>query len=85
MTTGRPARRITTLWELVWNGDRLRCAVYRCGTIGPRVTRPQFELRLQSGAKTLFSEPFDLGPKAVSRTEALRRSLKRRGWREEHG
>jgi hypothetical protein len=65
---------IATLWQLVWNDERLRCAVYRAGK--------GLELRLESGTRTLLAEPFELQPRMVSRTEALKRSLKRRGWRE---
>jgi hypothetical protein len=71
----RSTRPIATLWRLAWNKDRLSCAVYRCGK--------GFELRLQSGARTLLAEPFELQPRMVSRTDALKRSLKRRGWQED--
>jgi hypothetical protein len=39
-------------------------------------------MRLEAGATTLFTEPFELGPRMVSRAQALRQSLKRRGWQE---
>jgi hypothetical protein len=75
MRTRRTPRPIATLWQLVWDDERLCCAVYR--------SHRGLELRLESGTRTLLSEPFELQPRMVSRTEALKRSLKRRGWREE--
>ena len=62
------------LWQLAWNDSRLSCAVYRAGK--------GFEMRLQAGTHTIFTEPFDLGPRVLARVQALRRSLKRRGWRD---
>lgn len=59
---------------MAWNDDRLLCAIYKAGK--------GLELRLEIGTRTLFSEPFELGPKMVARVKALRRSLKRRGWRD---
>jgi hypothetical protein len=66
---------VATLWQLVWNEDLLSCAVYRAGKRG-------LEMRLEAGTRTLFCEPFELGPRMVARAQALRRSLMRRGWRE---
>jgi hypothetical protein len=63
------------LWQLTWNDERLCCAVYRAGK--------GLELRLESATRVLLAEPFELRPRMVLRTEALKRSLKRRGWREE--
>ena len=40
------------------------------------------ELRLESAAGVLMTEPFDMQPRAFARTRALRDSLKRRGWQE---
>ena len=71
----RSRRPVATLWQLVWNDERLCCAVYRVGK--------GLELRLESSTRTILTEPFDLQPRMVSRTEALKRSLKRRGWRDE--
>jgi hypothetical protein len=68
-----PTRPVATLWALSWNGDRVSCAIYRSGA-------GTLEMRLQSGATTILTEPFDLGPRAVARTTALKRSLERRGW-----
>jgi hypothetical protein len=62
------------LWQLAWNDERLRCAVYRAGD--------GLELRLESATRTLLAEPFGLQPRMMSRTNALKRSLKRRGWRD---
>jgi hypothetical protein len=67
--------RVTTLWNLRFNGDRVSCAVYH-GADG-------MELRLESRAGIILSEPFDMQPRAMARTRALRASLKRRGWLEE--
>ena len=67
-------RPVATLWQLAWKDDRLACAVYRSGD--------SYELRIESGSQTVLAEPFDLGPRMLSRTEALRRSLERRGWRD---
>ena len=75
MPRRRTLRPIATLWQLAWNDERLCCAVYRVGK--------GLELRLESATGVLLSEPFELRPRMVSRTEALKRSLKRRGWREE--
>lgn len=67
---------IATLWELAWNGDRLRCAVYRRDDM--------LQLRLESATATILSERFDLQPRMLARSKALRNSLKRRGWRDPH-
>jgi hypothetical protein len=71
----RRTRPIATLWHLTWNGNRVSCVVYR--------SSKGLELRLESGAQTLLTQPFELKPRKLSQTEALKRSLKRRGWREE--
>lgn len=65
---------VAMLWQLAWRENRLSCAVYRAGD--------GLEMRLEDGKRTLFAEPFELGPRMVQRTQALRRSLMRRGWRE---
>jgi hypothetical protein len=72
----KPSRPVATLWDLSWDGNRLRCAVYRSAKGGA------FEVRLQSETALVFAEPFELGPRALARMDALRRSLERRGWRE---
>ena len=63
---------IATLWKLAWKEDRVTCAVYR--------QDGGFQLRLESGTATIFSEPFNLQPRMLARSRALRNSLKRRGW-----
>ena len=68
---------LAMLWQLTWNDDLLSCAVYKSGN--------GLEMRLESGSRTLFAEPFALGPRMVQRTQALRRSLMRRGWKEPDG
>jgi hypothetical protein len=72
--TSRRQVRVSTLWNLSFNGDRVSCVIYR-GTHG-------MELRLESPAGTILTEPFDLQPRSLARTRALRASLKRRGWLE---
>lgn len=68
---------LAMLWQLAWKGNLLSCAVYRAGD--------GLEMRIEAGKRTLFAEPFDLGPRMVQRTQALRRSLMRRGWQELEG
>lgn len=70
----RHTRRVATLWQLAWKDDRLFCAVYR--------DEEGFELRVESRTAVIVTERFALQPRALARTEALRASLKRRGWRE---
>ena len=69
-----PDGHISTLWNLTFNEQQLRCVVYR-GVNG-------MELRLESPAGVILVEPFEMEPRALARTKALRDSLKRRGWRE---
>jgi hypothetical protein len=66
---------VSTLWNLTFNQQHLRCVVYRSVN--------GMELRLESPAGVILTEPFDMEPRALARTKALRESLKRRGWREE--
>jgi hypothetical protein len=66
--------RVVTLWHLAWNDDRVACVIYR-NTKG-------FELRLESPKGVILREPFDMQPRLMARTKALRKSLMRRGWRE---
>jgi hypothetical protein len=66
---------ISTLWNLTFNEQHLRCVVYRSVN--------GMELRLESPAGVILVEPFDMEPRALARTKALRESLKRRGWQEE--
>jgi hypothetical protein len=67
-------RPVATLWRLTWKGDLLSCSVYRDGE--------GLELRLESPAAVILSEPFELQPRALAKTQSLRESLKRRGWQE---
>lgn len=83
MTTPRDER-VATLWHLTWidpaaaAGDtaceRVSCAVYQ-GERG-------MELRIETAMRVILAEPFDMQPRSMARTRALRESLKRRGWRE---
>jgi hypothetical protein len=67
-------RPLATLWNLAWNNDRLRCAIYR--------TEAGLQLRVESAGAVVISERFDLQPRALARAQALRDSLKRRGWQD---
>jgi hypothetical protein len=67
-------RPVATLWQLALATDRLFCTVYR-GEGG-------LQLRVESPTAVILSEPFDLQPRMMARTQALRESLKRRGWQE---
>lgn len=71
-----PDAHVSTLWNLTFNQQQLRCSVYR-GADG-------MELRLESPAGVILTEPFDMDPRALARTKALRESLKRRGWTEKN-
>lgn len=68
------ARPVATLWQLAWNNDRLSCTVYRHDE--------GLQLRVESSLAVILTEPFDLQPRMLARTQALRDSLKRRGWQE---
>jgi len=68
------ARPVATLWRLALKDDRLSCLVFR--------HRDGFELRLESSTAVILTERFDLEPRMLARTNALRASLRRRGWRE---
>ena len=74
MTTARDAH-VSTLWNLTFNEQRVKCVVCR-GVNG-------MELRLESSTGVILREPFEMEPRALARTKALRESLKRRGWQEE--
>ena len=74
MSDRHEPRRVATLWRLAWNGDALACVVYR--------DNGGLQLRLESPSATIMSEPFDMQPRALARTQALRASLKRRGWQD---
>lgn len=68
------AERLATLWRLAWKDDLLACVVYR--------EERGLQLRLESASATILSEPFELQPRMLARSQALRRSLKRRGWQD---
>ena len=74
MTTAGDVRPVATLWQLALANDRLFCTVYR--------NEEGLQLRLESATAVIMSEPFDLQPRMMARTQALRNSLKRRGWQE---
>jgi hypothetical protein len=67
-------RPVTTLWQLGLEENRLFCTIYR-STAG-------FELRLETGSAVILTEPFDMQPRMLARTQQLRAALKRRGWQE---
>jgi len=69
-----PDVRVSTLWNLTFNEQQLRCVIYRSAN--------GMELRLESPAGVILAEPFDMEPRTLARTRALRESLKRRGWEE---
>jgi hypothetical protein len=71
METPRP---VATLWQLSLDQEQLSCTVYRSGA--------RFQLRVESATAIILTEPFDLEPRVFARSEALRASLKRRGWQE---
>jgi hypothetical protein len=68
------SRPVATLWQLAWEDDRLSCVVYRSDA--------GLQLRLESPTAVILSQPFDLQPRALARMQALRDSLRRRGWRD---
>ena len=41
-----------------------------------------FQMRLESATTVILAESVELQPRTFARTQALRASLKRRGWRE---
>ena len=69
-----PLRPVATLWQLELQNDRLCCTVYR-GESG-------FYVRVESATAVIVNEPFELQPRMLARAEALRDSLRRRGWQE---
>jgi hypothetical protein len=74
MTHNSDGRPVATLWQLACNDDRLFCTVYR--------NDQGFQLRLESPTAVILSEAFEMQPRGFARTQALRASLKRRGWQE---
>jgi hypothetical protein len=57
---------------MTYKDDRLSCAVYKAA-VG-------LEMRLETGTGTILAEPFEMRPRMLARLQALRRSLRRRGW-----
>ena len=70
-------RPVTTLWQLGLEENRLFCTIYR--------NSAGFELRLETGSTVILTEPFDMQPRLLARTQQLRAALKRRGWQEMEG
>jgi hypothetical protein len=54
---------VSTLWNLTFNQQHLRCVVYRSVN--------GMELRLESPAGVILTEPFDMEPRALAKTKAL--------------
>lgn len=67
-------RPLATLWQLALADNRLSCTVYR--------NADGLQLRVESATNVILSEQFELQPRLLARTQALRESLKRRGWRD---
>jgi len=67
-------RPVATLWQLGLAKDRLSCTIYR-SDVG-------LQLRVETTTGVILTQPFDMQPRAMARTQALRASLKRRGWQE---
>ena len=74
MNTVDGFRPVATLWQLGLAKDRLFCTVYR--------SDEGLHLRVETATAVILTEPFDLQPRMLARTQALRASLKRRGWQE---
>jgi hypothetical protein len=74
LTTRSEPRPVATLWQLALDGNRVFCTVYRHET--------GLQLRIESPTAVIFSERFELQPRTFARTQALRDSLKRRGWKD---
>jgi hypothetical protein len=68
------ARPIATLWQLALNDDRLSCTIYRHDD--------GFQLCVESATRVILTERVELQPRTFARTQALRASLKRRGWKD---
>ena len=68
------ARPVATLWQLTWKDDRVSCNVYQ--------DIDGLHLRVESPTSIILTEPFEIQPRMLARTQALRKSLKRRGWRD---
>ena len=66
------SRPVATLWQMGLNDDRVRCTVYRDAN--------GLQIRVESPTAVIVSEPFELQPRTFARSQALRDSLRRRGW-----
>jgi len=67
--------RLATLWTLAFEENRLTCAIYR--------TETGLRLAIEAGEAEVLSEGFDFQPRVLSRAQALREALTRRGWHDE--
>ncbi len=74
MNTVDDLRPVATLWQLGLAKDRLFCTIYR--------SDEGLQLRVETATAVVLTEPFDMQPRTMARTQALRASLKRRGWQE---
>ena len=74
MEQGGASRPVATLWQLEFNNERVCCNIYRDGQ--------SLQLRVESPSAVIVDEPFDLMPRMLSKTRALRASFIRRGWRD---
>lgn len=70
-------RPLATLWQLALEDDRLFLTVVR--------NEEGLQLRLESRTAVIMTEPFDMQPRMLARTQALRHSLMRRGWTDLQG
>jgi hypothetical protein len=68
------SRPVATLWQLTFKNERVCCNIYRDGQA--------LQLRVESPSAVIVDEPFELMPRMLARTQALRASLVRRGWLE---
>jgi hypothetical protein len=66
------SRPVATLWQMGLKDARVRCTVYRDAN--------GLQIRVESSTAVIVSEPFELQPRTFARSQALRDSLRRRGW-----
>jgi hypothetical protein len=77
MSPQADSEQIATLWQLAWEDTHvLACHVYRDAA--------GFEMRVESNGVLIAGERCELQPRAIARAQALRVSLVRRGWRDQH-
>jgi hypothetical protein len=72
--TRAPITPIAILWRMTWNAEVVSCVVYR--------REDGLRLQLESPTATILTEPFELQPRMLARSQALRKSLQRRGWQD---